>query len=449
METKKSAAETSTPSPVPLHPLKEEESNTSVDDTTITTTNTEPTTKKKKTGGAHKKKKKKRTKTSSNNHSNNNKSNGTNKKNQSTSSSLNNNNNRTKKSCHHCRASHLKCDGKRPCSRCVSKKRECIEYDPNLIYSANHETAKNSNHSNNTINHNQCSIAEQQLQKNDDHSDCDDCDTDGDVHMEQQVMKATRRSHHHTRLSDQSSSGPRRKPSISAIRKSTTHDNNSSSSSSKSGSDSLTSRSKRRKMNHRDHSEEEEEEEDNPTLASNNYHSRVLSPDSISHICLPSDSSPPSLDCPLHLSTGTTAFNFVSNDENAMAVDDEKNNMFRDMMVDDENTMGSTYSCSSSCSSPEAIVGEVVCFSGLNYSNPDVYRIVGLFEQDSIPDPVMYDSEQDFMGQYGKNTINSPYTTRRDSSSSLSDSNIDFDHEEMAKRLAFNFSNSFATTSTM
>jgi hypothetical protein len=50
------------------------------------------------------------------------------------------NHNRVKKSCHHCRASHLKCDGKRPCARCIGKNRECFEYDPNLIRQ-NHSTS--------------------------------------------------------------------------------------------------------------------------------------------------------------------------------------------------------------------------------------------------------------------------------------------------------------------
>jgi len=36
-------------------------------------------------------------------------------------------------SCHHCRRNHIGCDGNRPCSNCVRKKRPCFDYDKNLI----------------------------------------------------------------------------------------------------------------------------------------------------------------------------------------------------------------------------------------------------------------------------------------------------------------------------
>ncbi len=36
-------------------------------------------------------------------------------------------------SCHHCRASHIRCDGGRPCSNCVRRSKECFNYD-SLLY---------------------------------------------------------------------------------------------------------------------------------------------------------------------------------------------------------------------------------------------------------------------------------------------------------------------------
>lgn len=37
-------------------------------------------------------------------------------------------------SCHHCRSSHIRCDGRRPCDNCVKRGKECFDYDKTLLY---------------------------------------------------------------------------------------------------------------------------------------------------------------------------------------------------------------------------------------------------------------------------------------------------------------------------
>lgn len=46
-----------------------------------------------------------------------------------------------KRSCHHCRKGHIKCDGYRPCSSCISRKKDCIEYDVKLTRATNKKSA--------------------------------------------------------------------------------------------------------------------------------------------------------------------------------------------------------------------------------------------------------------------------------------------------------------------
>jgi hypothetical protein len=45
-------------------------------------------------------------------------------------------------SCHHCRRNHIACDGLRPCSNCIKKKRDCFDYDRNLIIESSSKSQK-------------------------------------------------------------------------------------------------------------------------------------------------------------------------------------------------------------------------------------------------------------------------------------------------------------------
>ncbi len=531
-----------------------------------TNTTTSPTTKKRKSSTTSRSKKKKKGRNSSSSSSGSSSSRDK-KSTVDSPSDTNNHQNRTKKSCHHCRASHLKCDGKRPCVRCIAKKRDCIEYDPLLLNSG---TNMNDN---DESSHTACAqsvttvgvvptsvetqrpsigevpVAEKVVKKSSSSEikaklkkltigkkrstvhDCTDGNCSGDdreeVKEEQKPKEKRRKKKEGSKKkgnSQEMSSSSTSASQPDHIKKRTSNrrkkhsllmneNEQQTSSQQSSGSSSTmdhhgdaqpTYRTvKRRKLNelseqqpfmeenhlehHHSHHDtmEDRYRTGNSVYTSVHDHNAHYDVDNNSHhhasihiqypayahdMVMPvmfERSIPTSTSTVISVLDPMTSESHRSHDKNCKSScgvitntkrmnnhesdcdnGDENhhhhhvNNMFQDISMNypshthhDNDESTSTIGSSSCCSSPESILEEV-CFHGSNHSDPAVYSIANLFEQDSIPDPIVYHSGHDFMSDETKST-------------ELTSSSIDFDHEEMAKRLTQNFANSFATTSTM